>query len=198
MEAGPRRYLWNSGMFIWRAQTFLEAVERYQPDVAAAVKRIAAAWDTPERAKVLTELYPTMRRISVDFAVMEPASIDASFRLAALPLPVQWHDIGSWSAYADSCPSDAHGNSLGAGKSVLVDCRGTLVDIHRGRSPRDRPRLRGPHHRAHGKGYARMPQGPRRRHEKPPGAGGQGTWRRLRLRFQLLALTYIEVSYTTP
>lgn len=127
VEAGPRRYLWNSGMFIWRAHTFLKAVERYQPDVAAAVQRIAAAWDTPERAKVLTKLYPTMRRISVDFAVMEPASTDPSVGLATLLLPVQWRDIGSWSAYADSCQSDAHGNSLGVGKSILVDCRGTLI-----------------------------------------------------------------------
>ena len=91
-------------MFIWRARTFLEAVERYQPDVAAAVQRIAAAWDTPERAEVLARLYPAMRRISVDYAVMEPASADFTFRLAALRLPVQWHDIGSWSAYAEFLP----------------------------------------------------------------------------------------------
>jgi mannose-1-phosphate guanylyltransferase len=114
-------------MFIWRARTFLEAVERYQPDVAAAVQRIAAAWDTPERAEVLTRLYPTMRRISVDFAVMEPASLDPSVGLAALLLPVHWSDVGTWSSYAGSCRGDAQGNSLGVGKSILVDCRGTLI-----------------------------------------------------------------------
>jgi mannose-1-phosphate guanylyltransferase len=127
VEAGPGRYLWNSGMFVWRAPTFLEAVHRYQPDTAAAVQCIAAAWDTPERSEVLTRLYPTMRRISVDFAVMEPVSIDRSVGLAAMLLPVQWRDVGTWSAYADSCRSDVHGNSLGVGKSILVDCRGTLT-----------------------------------------------------------------------
>ena len=80
LEAGPARYLWNSGMFIWRAATFLKAVERYQPETFIMVENIAASWNTADRDRVLRELYPAMRRISVDFAVMEPASTDTPRR----------------------------------------------------------------------------------------------------------------------
>ena len=74
--AGPERYLWNSGMFVWRARTLLECIGRYEPASAAGLARVAEAWGAAEQAAVLAEVYPTLRKISVDFAVMEPASRD--------------------------------------------------------------------------------------------------------------------------
>ena len=71
---GPDRYLWNSGMFVWHAATLLDCISRLEPDVYAGLAAIAQAWDTPERDAVLAEIYPTLKKISIDFAVMEPAS----------------------------------------------------------------------------------------------------------------------------
>ena len=48
--AGPEQFLWNSGMFVWRASTLLECIRRYAPQNHAGLMRIADAWDTPRRA----------------------------------------------------------------------------------------------------------------------------------------------------
>jgi len=127
LEAGPQRFLWNSGMFIWRAKTFLECVRRFMPDNYTALQRIAAAWNTPQRQSVLAEVYPTLKKISVDYAVMEPAAARPEMTVAAIPMPLRWLDVGSWAALAQTCPRDAAGNALSAEKAVLQACRNTLV-----------------------------------------------------------------------
>jgi mannose-1-phosphate guanylyltransferase len=124
--AGPDRYLWNSGMFIWRADTLLDCIRRYLPENHASLMRIASAWDTPQRDAVLEEVYPTLKKISVDFAVMEPASRDPKVRVAAVPMPLKWIDVGSWPFFAQTCPRDANGNATAA-RHLLRRTKNTLV-----------------------------------------------------------------------
>ncbi len=126
-DAGPDRFLWNSGMFVWRARTLLECIRRYAPDNHAGLARIVDAWDTPERQAVLEEVFPTLPKISVDYAVMEPASRDAQATVAAIPMPLEWLDVGSWPAFAQKCPRDEHGNALAAARTVLLDTHATLL-----------------------------------------------------------------------
>ena len=126
-EAGPEKFLWNSGMFVWRADTLLECVHRYAPQNYAGLMRIADAWDAPQRQAVLEEVYPTLKKISVDFAVMEPASRDAAVTVAALPMPLRWLDVGSWPSLAQTCPQDEQGNFLAAARTLLMDTRRTLA-----------------------------------------------------------------------
>jgi len=126
-EAGPERFLWNSGMFVWRAGTLLECIRRYAPQNYVGLARIADAWDTPRRQTVLDEVYPTLPKISVDFAVMEPASRDAAVAVVAIPMPLRWLDVGSWPALAQTCPRDEQGNCLAAERTLLLETRGTLV-----------------------------------------------------------------------
>lgn len=124
---GPDRYLWNSGMFAWTASSFLDCVRRYEPQVFDGVTRVAAAGTPAARAERLREVYPRLRRISVDFAVMEKASRDPKVKVVAVPVSLSWKDIGSWSSFAETLPADPAGNSVSAGKSLLLDTRGTLV-----------------------------------------------------------------------
>jgi mannose-1-phosphate guanylyltransferase len=126
-DAGPDRYLWNSGMFVWRAATLLDCVRRYEPATHAGLMQIAEAWDTPRGAAVLSQVFPSLKKISVDYAVMEPASRDPQVRVAAVPMPLRWLDVGSWSAFAATCPSDAAGNALGTKDALVLDTRGSLV-----------------------------------------------------------------------
>ena len=127
LAAGPDRYLWNSGMFVWRAQTLLGCVGRYEPATAAGLARVAAAWGHSDQSAVLNEVYPSLRKVSVDFAVMEPASRDANFRVAAIAMPLEWLDIGSWPSFAETCPRDEQGNALAAQRHLLLDSQRTLV-----------------------------------------------------------------------
>jgi mannose-1-phosphate guanylyltransferase len=141
--AGPEKYLWNSGMFVWRASTLLDCIRRFAPKNHAGLMRIADAWDSPRRDAVLAEVYPTLPKISVDYAVMEPASRDCpNFRgvengtvpldargttVAAIPMPLRWLDVGSWPSFAETCPKDEQGNAIAAGRTMLMDTRGTLA-----------------------------------------------------------------------
>ena len=128
VDAGPEQYLWNSGMFVWRAATLLDCIERYQPANHAGLARIAEAWDTPARDRVLDEVYPTLEKISIDYAVMEPASREtAGGRVVAVPMDLTWLDVGSWPAFAETCKQDADGNALGPGRRLLLDTHDTLT-----------------------------------------------------------------------
>ena len=125
--AGPTRYLWNSGMFIWRAATLLDCIRRYEPANHAGLIKIAAAWPTPQRHAVIDEIFPALKKISVDFAVMEPAGRDPQVRVAAVPMPLQWLDVGSWPMFAETCRHDAAGNALGTDRALLLETHGAVV-----------------------------------------------------------------------
>lgn len=125
--AGPERYLWNSGMFVWRASTLLDCICRYTPENAEGIARIAAAWDTDRREAVLNEVFPTLKKVSVDFAVMEPASHDPQMQVAAVPMPLTWLDVGSWPSFAETCECDSEGNAAAAAKTLHIGSKGTLA-----------------------------------------------------------------------
>ena len=120
VEAGPQHYLWNSGMFVWRASTLLDCVRRYQPEISAALARVGAAWATPQRDAVLNDEYPRLKKISVDYAVMEPASRDTAVAVAAVPMPLNWIDVGSWPMFAKTCQTDEHGNAVAATRAAFL------------------------------------------------------------------------------
>lgn len=125
---------WNSGMFVFHAGTFLECLKRYKPDSHEGLMKIQGAWGTADQQRVIDEVYPTLPRISVDYAVMEPASRekDHSVSVCTVSTDVSWLDVGSWPSYGETLKPDADGNRRGAaaaGESgaVLLDCRDTLV-----------------------------------------------------------------------
>ena len=125
--AGPEKYLWNSGMFVWRAATFLDCIRRYAPVNYEGLARVADHWERPDRDTVLAEEYLRLPKISVDYAVMEPASRDSSVRVAAVPMPLRWLDVGSWTTFALTLPADAAGNAIAADTQIASASRGNLI-----------------------------------------------------------------------
>ncbi|WP_246063259.1 mannose-1-phosphate guanylyltransferase [Blastococcus colisei] len=118
-------YLWNSGMFVWRARTVLDALADHLPESAEGLARIVAAPAGPERERVLGQVFPTLPKISVDYAVLEPAAAEPG-RVLVADLDVDWLDVGSWPALAHTLETDGAGNAV-RGPSVLVDASGNVV-----------------------------------------------------------------------
>jgi mannose-1-phosphate guanylyltransferase len=124
---GPEHYLWNSGMFVWRAQTLLDCIKRFEPDVYEKLIKIGEAWDTASRNEVLNREFPELKKISVDYAVMEPASRDETIQVAAVPMDLNWLDVGSWPSFAETRSRDEHDNALAVQHHHLLDTTNCLV-----------------------------------------------------------------------
>jgi mannose-1-phosphate guanylyltransferase len=117
-------YLWNSGMFVWRAETVLEALREHLPESAAGLSRIVAAPAGPQRRAMLAEVFPTLPKISVDYAVLEPAASEPG-RVAVVDLDVDWLDVGSWPALAATL--ETVGENAVRGLAVTLDSSGNIV-----------------------------------------------------------------------
>ncbi len=115
-------YCWNSGMFVWKAKTILEKIERYIPESVEPLAKIRSAWDSPAQQEVLKEWFPKLPKISIDYAVMEKAD-----NIYAVKLECSWLDMGSFAALADVISSDKNNNVVVAEKSELLDCRNNIV-----------------------------------------------------------------------
>jgi mannose-1-phosphate guanylyltransferase len=118
-------YLWNSGMFVWRARTVLDALAEHLPESADGLKRIVAAPAGPERDAALAEIFPTLPRISVDYAVLEPAAAEPG-RVLVADLDVDWLDVGSWPALASTLATDGDANAV-RGLTLVLDGSGNIV-----------------------------------------------------------------------
>ncbi len=126
VESG--RYYWNSGMFVWRCDTVLNELAIHLPLAYAGLAKIGQAWDTPDAQRVLQENYPALTKKSIDYAVMEPASQGkGKAHVVVVEMPVQWLDVGSWPALADTLATDDHDNAVEAGNCVLIDSFNNIV-----------------------------------------------------------------------
>jgi len=124
-------YSWNAGMFVWSAATVLDCIKRFKPESYAGLMKIQAAWGTPDQNKVLAEVYPTLPKISIDYAVMEPASTDKKVQVCTVLTDVHWLDVGSWPSYSETLTKDEAGNTRGGESGVdnamMVGCRNSMV-----------------------------------------------------------------------
>ena len=114
-------YLWNSGMFVWRADEFIREVRRQLPELADGLDRIAAALGSTSFDTTLGDIYPTLPKTSIDFGVMEGAE-----RCWTMPVDFPWSDVGAWPAVAELMPADADGNAS-RGRVVALDSRNNVV-----------------------------------------------------------------------
>jgi mannose-1-phosphate guanylyltransferase len=126
VESG--RYYWNSGMFVWRADTVLSELATHLPTVHAGLMKIADAWGTPQQNDVLRATYPALQKISIDYALMEPASqAKGKAGVVVVEMPVQWLDIGSWPALAETLTIDEHDNAIDAAAVVPLDSDSNII-----------------------------------------------------------------------
>ncbi len=115
------QYRWNAGMFVWSFVTITNGLEAHQPEMAAACHRwFKVAW-TPKLAKTLAKEYPEIRKISIDFALMEKAQ-----NVVVAAGDFEWDDLGSWTALARHIKADAEGNCA-VGDFIHVDAARNVV-----------------------------------------------------------------------
>lgn len=115
------RYLWNSGMFIWKLSSIKKALASHCPEIYKEMEHIRASFHTAEEAHVLEKSYAAMPSISIDYAVMEKAD-----QIFTVPGSFGWNDVGSWQALDIIQQGNEAGNVV-SGNAVTIDTRRCII-----------------------------------------------------------------------
>ena len=117
-------YLWNAGIFVWNVQTIMNSIRQYN-------KGIAAKMDDMMATGKVKEIFPQCEKISIDYAVMEPAASEG--KVYTHPADFGWSDLGNWASLHDKLQKDEE-NNCAVGKVEFHDCTDCVVhteQVHR-------------------------------------------------------------------
>ena len=115
LEAG--NYLWNAGIFVWNITTITDCITKYKPNIAEDMDIITNIGN-------VAEIFPQCEKISIDYAVMEPASKDGL--VFTHPADFGWSDLGNWASLHDKLTKDANNNGV-VGNIILYECSNCVV-----------------------------------------------------------------------
>lgn len=115
LQAG--NYLWNAGIFVWNIDTITDSIVKYKPNIAADMDIIAKTGD-------VASIFPQCEKISIDFAVMEPAAADSL--VYTHPADFGWSDLGNWASLHDKLQKDENDNGA-VGNVKMYECTNCVV-----------------------------------------------------------------------
>ena len=115
-------FVWNSGIFIWRLETILEAFRIYAPDIYSVLDQGRGSYNTDREAAFLQREYPGTEKISVDVAVLEKAG-----NVFTIPCDIGWSDVGTWNSLYDISKKDDRQNAVLGKPVIMEDTHHTLV-----------------------------------------------------------------------
>jgi mannose-1-phosphate guanylyltransferase len=115
------KYFWNSGMFIWRADSIWHEISRYLPQLTQELEAVGRAMTADELTTVLDTVYPRLPSVSIDVGVMERAR-----DVWVVPADIGWSDVGSWRALSEFLTPDAQGNVV-IGNQRGIDTSGCFI-----------------------------------------------------------------------
>lgn len=125
------RFSWNAGMFFWKTSVLLDALTQYLPKTAGLLKTLPAL-TSKSFTKDLATVFPQCENISIDYAVMEPASKARPSIVSGLATDdIGWNDVGSWNAVYELLEKkrDKSGNVGRLGAALTLDASGNYVDV---------------------------------------------------------------------
>jgi mannose-1-phosphate guanylyltransferase len=114
-------YAWNAGMFIWRVQRVLAELERHMPALYQQLMVLHTVAATPRYNQQLHELWPQVKKQTIDYGVMEKAD-----DIVVIPVDMGWSDVGSWTSLMKLLKPDAAGN-VSVGSHLSLDTRNSFV-----------------------------------------------------------------------
>jgi len=121
-------FFWNSGMFIWKADTILAEIGEFMPDLGKALSKISFTrdvWELSDLAQQIEAVYSSVSSVSIDYGIMEKTS-----RAQVVPVEMGWSDVGSWSSLPEVIePDDAGTVSVNTHGHVSIDSSGCLIYV---------------------------------------------------------------------
>ncbi len=117
-------YVWNSGMFVWRASLILEKFKEYIPDIYRELIKINNALGTEKEKNTIEAVYSGIRNISIDYAIMEPSASKGD--VLVIPGEFGWNDVGNWDMMDALQDVDSDGN-VRIGDTLTINTKNSVV-----------------------------------------------------------------------
>ncbi len=115
-------YLWNAGIFIWKAKDILRAFQQYAPDIYEILEKGKGSYNQAGETAFIQTHYPTTRPVSIDYAIMEQAK-----NVFTIPSDFGWSDLGTWASLHAEGDKDEQGNFRSGGQCLLHDVGNSLI-----------------------------------------------------------------------
>lgn len=115
-------YLWNAGIFLFRADAYLDALSKHAPDILAAAQQSLRGIDNDEMIHPDQSAFEASPSDSIDYAVMEKAD-----KVAVIPVAPDWSDVGSWDSIAQLHEAQNEADNISIGKSKTIDAKGNMI-----------------------------------------------------------------------
>jgi mannose-1-phosphate guanylyltransferase len=116
-------YLWNTGIYVWESSTLLHYYKEYKPETYEKLEKIANSFGTQNYENTLKSIYPTLEKISIDYAIME--NVDPK-NVRIIPSNLGWSDIGNFETIWEAQEKDKNGNTK-RGKVSSLDVENSLI-----------------------------------------------------------------------
>lgn len=117
-------FFWNSGIFLWRAESIIKALHESAPEIAQVFDRGLSVFGTPGEAEFIEQEFPACVSISIDFAVMEKAP-----NVYVETVDFGWSDLGTWSSLYDNSPKNSSGNVVQNCQVLSYDSGGNIFAV---------------------------------------------------------------------
>ena len=116
-------YLWNSGIFLFRAKHILDEFEKNANEIYTILSQGAEVYNTPDESAFINKFYPTTPNISIDYAIMEKTK-----NAVTIPADLNWSDLGTWTSLFEIAAKDEDEN-VSQGNIILNDCKNSFVRV---------------------------------------------------------------------
>jgi mannose-1-phosphate guanylyltransferase len=117
-------FLWNAGIFIWKAKQIVDAFEQHQPEMYELFATELTNFNTSEEQAALERIYPLCTNISIDYAIMEHAH-----NVYVIPSSFGWSDLGTWNSAYDNLEKDYLGNAVAGNNVMIIDATKCMVSV---------------------------------------------------------------------
>lgn len=122
-------YLWNAGIFIWKAKTIQNAFQKYIPEIHELFVQGNEVYNTSSETKFINEYYPKSPNISIDYAILEKAD-----NVYTIPADIGWSDLGTWVSLHEVADKDENDNVLSCSQSHVEDTKNCIIHMPKGKA----------------------------------------------------------------
>ncbi len=119
-------YLWNAGIFIWKAEYIIACFEKYMPEMYRLFEKGGDVWNKPEEKTFLEQNYGQATNISIDYGIMEKSD-----NVFVIPASFSWNDLGTWGSLAQELGQDESGNTSVNARILSKDSEGNIIRTER-------------------------------------------------------------------